>query len=101
MNLLGETILALKDNGKTPEDVSWVGLDGKYFWWNEFARVADFDYNSDYGIEEINMNLFIVGDDWWLERYEYDGLENWEFKKLPKREKRTKFIPTKGDLLHD
>lgn len=25
----------------------------------------------------------VVGDDWWLERHEYDGSEWWEFKRLP------------------
>lgn len=99
MNLLGETILALEDCGKTSEDVSWVGLNDKYFWWNEFAKVADFDYDSGHGIEEINMDLFIVGDNWWLERYEHAGLENWEFKTLPKREKRIKVVPIKDYLL--
>ena len=29
------------------------------------------------------MDLLIVGDDWWLERHEYDGAEWWEFKTLP------------------
>jgi len=24
-----------------------------------------------------------VGDDWWLERHEYDGSEWWVFQKLP------------------
>lgn len=27
----------------------------------------------------------IVGDDWWMERHEYDGSEWWEFKELPKK----------------
>ena len=25
----------------------------------------------------------IVGDNWWLERDEYDGAEGWEFKVMP------------------
>lgn len=97
MNLLGETIIALKNNGKTIEDVSWVGIKDKYFWWNEFERFADFDYNSSYGSPEINESLVIVGNDWWLERFEYDGLENWEFKTLPIRGK--KIIPENDRFL--
>jgi hypothetical protein len=27
--------------------------------------------------------LEIVGDDWWLERHEYDGAEWWEYKTKP------------------
>lgn len=33
------------------------------------------------------MSLKIVGDNWWLERHEYDGAEWFEFKTLPQKPK--------------
>lgn len=33
--------------------------------------------------QEVAHDLKIVGDDWWLERSEYDGAERWNFKTLP------------------
>ena len=54
MNLLQETVNDLKENGKTPADVRWVGR------------------------ESVNAKC-----SWWLERAEYDGSEWWEFKTAP------------------
>ena len=87
-NLLEETLEVLRENGKSPTDVRWVGC--KYFWftWEEFEELArDADYNCDYGSAEVAEDLMIVGDDWWLERCEYDGNEWWEFRQPPKKPK--------------
>lgn len=82
-NLLEETIDDLKSNGKTPDDVVWVGDADNYSDWDNFAKVADFKYDSGFGDNEISKNLLVVGKDWWLKRHEYDGSEWWEFKSLP------------------
>jgi len=112
MNLLQETIEALEDQGKKPSDILWVGLKnglaiGKNLndllfgfdevkeisWsWEDFSKIADFEYNAGFGLQEINEALVIVGKDWWLERHEYDGKEWWEFKTLPER-------PNAGEVL--
>lgn len=86
MNLLKETLEVLKRHGKSTDDVVWIG-DGNCFPinWNTFKTLADFDYDDGYGCVEINQQLVIVGEDWWLERYEYDGSENWVYKTLPMR----------------
>jgi len=87
MNLLKETIETLELYDKSPKDVRWVGTeDGKYaISWEEFEKIAkDVEYYSGYGLQEIPDNLVVVGDDWWLERAEYDGSEWWEFKTMPK-----------------
>lgn len=98
-NLLKETLEFMKANGKAPADVRWVGtLDPDYLQairptpqpvpcgaWEDFARFADFNYDAGYGGAEVNGALVIVGDDWWLERGEYDGSEWWEFKTIPKK----------------
>lgn len=85
-NLLIETLQTLAYNGKTTQDVKWVGSkDGEYsIDWDSFAIIAgDTNYDSGFGTVYVNSDLVIVGSDWWLERYEYDGSEWWEFKKLP------------------
>ena len=89
-NLLQETILTLKDNNKTTTNILWVGsVDFGYFSWQEFAEIAkNTNYDSGYGGQEVASDLLIVGKDFWLERYEYDGSECWEFKQIPKKSKR-------------
>lgn len=98
-NLLEETLDALTANEKSPADVRWVGAPEAAFLrgigkpktpipfgsWQDFEKFADFDYDSGYGGAEVNTALVIVGDDWWLERGEYDGSEWWEFKTLPQK----------------
>lgn len=86
MNLLEETIEALKINGKSPDYVVWVGSrDGSLAMsWEDFALIAkETDYDSGFGGQEIAKDLIVVGASWWLERHEYDGSEWWEFKSLP------------------
>ena len=94
-NLLSETLIILTEHNKKPEDVRWVGVNHTKPWskengwaigsWEEFVRLANFVYDSSYGGNEIKLGLVVVGDDWWLERHEYDGSEWWEFKTLPVR----------------
>lgn len=83
-NLLDETLEALTEHGKAPSDVRWVGDAEHRTSWADFAEVAERTaYDNGYGIEEIDMRLKVVGDDWWLERQEYDGSEEWEYKASP------------------
>ncbi len=100
-NLLEETLDILKANGKSPDDVRWVGKREPDYLasirarvealplgtWAEFKRFANFKYDDGYGGAEVATDLKIVGDDWWLERGEYDGSEWWEFKTLPQKPK--------------
>jgi hypothetical protein len=84
MNLLSETVDALSNSGKTRSDVRWIGSTnyGYFDWWH-FVKIANIEYDDGYGAAEVARDLVIVGDDWWLERNEYDGSEWWTFKKLP------------------
>jgi hypothetical protein len=94
-NLLEETKEILEENGKVLDDVEWVGCTTSG-WFNyefhgikaktEFIEWANFEYDSGYGGEEVASSLKVMGDDWWLERHEYDGSEWWEFKTMPKKE---------------
>ena len=81
-NLLNETLEKLETYNKTESDVSYVDYEG-YFSFEKFKKIANFEYNDGYGGNEIPMSLKIVGDNWWLERAEYDGSEWWEFKTMP------------------
>ena len=82
-NLLEETIKILKEYRKEISDIKWIGNYDYYINIDDFLRVADTNYDSGYGGQEVAVDLFIVGDDWWLERHEYDGSEWWEFKSIP------------------
>ncbi len=91
-NLLKETLAILQANGKSPSDVRWVGAHSAPYKkkiaegsWDDFAKLAGFNYDDGYGGNEIESDLIVVGDDWWLERGEYDGSEWWEFKTMPSR----------------
>ena len=95
-NLLRETISTLNKNGKNSGDVRFVQSPRCSFSWDEFAALADRDYNSGYGGNEVLQELVVVGDVWWLERHEYDGSEWWEYKERPKQIDRG--IPDNNDV---
>ena len=84
-NLLNETIEDLKQNGKTTQDIKWIGSDDG-LWiipMEEFENVFNIEYDSGYGSQEIASDLVVVGEDWWMERHEYDGSESWHVKSVP------------------
>jgi hypothetical protein len=99
-NFLKETIDSMKPY--TPRDVLYVMIGDAWTTWDEFARVADFTYNSGYGSELIHGRLLVVGEGWWLERADYDGAEWWDLKKtktkpethLPKLKRRDLLRPS-------
>lgn len=85
-NLLEETIKKLADNHKLPADVKWVGADTfGWFTWADFVKIANVEYYRGYGSAQVSEDLLVVGEDFWLERHEYDGSEWWEFKTMPQR----------------
>jgi len=90
MTLLEETLHVLKRYKKNPIDVKWCGSKSfGWFTWDEFASVADKDYGFsgllDDAHPKVATDLLIVGDDWWLERYNCHEKEWWEYKTLPKK----------------
>lgn len=82
-NLLEETIAMLKENDKSEKDVLWCGNKDLNFTWQHFITVANRDYDSGFGGQEIASDLLVVGEDFWMERHEYDGSEWWEYKQNP------------------
>lgn len=82
-----ETVGRLKDIGFEESDVLWVGSrDGEFAMnWADFKeKFKNIKYYAGYGTQEIAADLVVVGDNWWLEREEYDGAECWAYKKYPK-----------------
>ena len=92
-NLLQETIRAIENSGHTVQDIVFIGsVDSGYSCtWAEFVLLADIEYDSGYGAQEVAYDLVIVfrdGSTMW--RNEYDGSEWWEYSiplKIPKEQK--------------
>lgn len=99
MNLYKETTEFLKSNNKTWDDIEYILVDYSFqtnsFRWGDKVKTykldkmmfmllsKDINYDEDYGCQEINGSLRIVGKDWWMTRAEYDGNEWWEFNTKP------------------
>lgn len=90
MNLLEETLKALKRNGKDPStDIDYVIYDKaiRRCSWDIFAATAlAIDYKPIYGVDD---SLLVVGkpiennptcDIWWLERVWKENKQLWEYK---------------------
>lgn len=83
INFRQETLDKLKAHNKDLSDIDWVGNYDTRVDIEEFLKTADLVYDDGYGATFIDSDLLIVGKDWWLERHEYDGAEDWVFKQLP------------------
>lgn len=97
MNLLKETLELLSENKKAPTDVIRVQWEKFFCTWEQFEAAANFEYDNGFGGAEVAVSLKVVGEDWWLERGEYDGSEWWEFKTMPTIPDLQR-IPTSEDL---
>lgn len=83
-NLLHETIDFLAWAGLRPEDVMLiVSNQGTADWQHFSALAADFNYDSGYGREYVDLTLTLIGRDWWATRHSYDGSESWQMHKYP------------------
>ena len=85
-NLKEETLEELEAHGYSIGDVAWVGSDDYEIPVDRFWELADVEYDSGFGCQEVATDLMVVLDDGsWLERHEYDGSEWWEYKRTPER----------------
>lgn len=82
-NLKEETIDKLHRSGKDISDIVWIGCKDFKIPVDLFWKLADKSYDAGYGSQKVATDLLVVGDNWWLERAEYDGSEWWEFKTSP------------------
>ena len=83
MNLWQETMRALKSNDKTFDDIIAICGDTFQISKEDFIRLANTEYDAGFGAQEVATDLKLIGFDFWLERFEYDGAENWVFKQMP------------------
>ena len=98
-NLLLETYYELVNNEKTFDDIDFIALDNVEISVEDFINLAKgIVYDYSYGLAEISAGLVIVGNDWWLEREEYDGLEWWEFRTKPEKPERKAVLNGNGFL---
>lgn len=102
-NLLSETKKAIKGSGHKPGDIIFIGStdSGHSCTWEEFEKLADFEYDNGYGGQEVAEDLRIVfsdGSSMW--RGEYDGSEWWEYGEPFEMPKELRPIKTlcSGDL---
>ena len=85
-NLWEETEIMLTDHGKTFKDVKYVQGSDFGITKENFEKVAKkSEYDAGFGAMEVAEDLVIVGNNWWIERHEYDGSEWWEYKEKPKQ----------------
>lgn len=88
VNLLEETLNELKEEGLSFDSVSYISMDGYRIDVDTFTDLAAHtNYSNDYGHQVINNTLCIWGLNWVMFRYEYDGAEWWEVRKLPQDHK--------------
>ena len=83
INLWEETIGKLAINDKSFDDVIAICGNDFQITKEDFEKYSKTEYNNGYGSPQVAEDLLIIGDDFWLERHEYDGLEWWEFKDMP------------------
>lgn len=86
VSLLFETIQFLQKNGKRLDDILYVtdGCNFRRVNKKILQSLLNESYDNGYGCVEINHELKLVGKDFWLERWTYDGSEGWAFKQYPK-----------------
>lgn len=95
MNLLQETISDIAMSGHKIENIIFIGSEesGYSCTWNEFAELANKEYDAGFGSQKVATDLIIVFSDgakMW--RGEYDGSEWWDRSTLFVRPKVTKPI---------
>jgi hypothetical protein len=81
INLLQETIKAIYTSGYILQDVAFIGSPetGHRCTWLEFQKLADIEYDEDFGLQNVARDLVIAFTDGArLERADYDGQESWK-----------------------
>ena len=83
VNLFAELESVLAQNGKIWSDVRAVGSADGFIDLAKFKQLAEAtDYDNDWGLYEVPLDLRVELDDMVLVRREYDGRERWEAVKF-------------------
>ncbi len=83
-NLLEETINDIRNAELSIDNIIFIGSsDGEYeCTWQEFKLLADAEYDSGYGGQEVMQDIIIIfADGSKMLRGEYDGSEWWDIHK--------------------
>lgn len=83
MNFLEETIIAIENSGHKVDDVIFIGSIESWHGctWEEFEKLADFEYDSGFGAQIIAKDLAVIfKDEQNMLRGEYDGAEWWIYQ---------------------
>ena len=102
MNLLQETVEWIEQSGHKPEQIIFIGSEktGHACTWDEFTKLANRDYDSGFGAQNVASDLIIVfSDGMKMWRVEYDGSEWWEYStpfKMPEETKPIERLFTRG-----
>ena len=94
-NLLTETVEFMEFIDESPEDIIFIGSEhsGYECTWDEFVILADREYDSGFGAQEVAEDLIIVfSDGCRMFRREYDGSECWRYVRPFVRPEETKKI---------
>jgi hypothetical protein len=95
-NVVEELERAMEYADKKIEDIDWMHISVAKYGdeaitmlptddYQEFVKTfKDVDYDSGYGGQEL-FGVVVFKDNTWLERFEYDGSEYWDYKETPKR----------------
>ncbi len=103
-NLLKETERELKGEGYTFDDVASIQGENIRISVERFKELANVDYDDGYGSPEVATDLvLIMKDGCWFERVDYDGDEEWAFRKCPQileniNDAAVKRLTTDGDV---
>lgn len=87
-NLLEETKEIIAESGHEISDIVFIGseISGHSCTWDEFCILANKDYDSGYGGQEVAFDLIIIfKDKQRMCRGEYDGSEWWTYSSHFKR----------------
>lgn len=98
LNLWKETITKLANSGKTFADVRYIQNSKYQITKENFEEIAKRTNYHTGGFTQIPLDLVLVGDNWWLERQEYDGAEWWEYKEKPSKITKCKEVKSLEDL---
>lgn len=84
INLLEETEKFLQFYNKTLSDVKFVFGNDYRVSVDNFVEVAkDTYYDSGLGVQEVAKDLVLIGKDFYATRYEFEGIEGWEYTAIP------------------
>jgi hypothetical protein len=93
VDFLEHTLDTLADNGRTVEEIEWIGTPDFELSWDEFTELIEGEENLDAGYSgliSIPSDLKIVGGNWWLDLETISSIEDdeqieWAYREKPAR----------------